>query len=244
MNLANWLHQTGLVQPDAPAIRSGSRLHATYAGFAFRSWAIGAWLGAQHGIGKGDRVAIFARNCPEYLEMLYAVLWVGASVVPINHKLHPLEAGWIIRNAEAKLVITETGGVFEAGDLPEPCREIAISGAGMAEAVATARPEAYRAPVPVEEGELAWLFYTSGTTGRPKGVVLTHRNLRMMATTYALDVDTVLPQDHSLYAAPMSHGAGLYNFQFVRAGACHVIPEAHGFDPAEIRVLAIARRSG
>jgi len=71
-------------------------------------------------------------------------------------------------------------------------------------------------------------------------VILTHRNLRMMATTYALDVDAVLPQDHSLYAAPMSHGAGLYNFQFVRAGACHVIPESRGFDPAEILALGEA----
>ncbi len=240
MNLANWLHQTGLVRPDASALRSGTRLHATYAQFALRSWAIGAWLGEEHGIGKGDRVAIFARNCPEYLELLYAVLWIGASVVPINHKLHPLEAGSIIQNAEAKLVVTETGAVFKPGDLPDPCREIAIGGAGIVEAVASARPEDYRPPAPLEDDDLAWLFYTSGTTGRPKGVILTHRNLRMMATTYALDVDAVLPQDHSLYAAPMSHGAGLYNFQFVRAGACHVIPESRGFDPAEILALGEA----
>ncbi|WP_026758984.1 class I adenylate-forming enzyme family protein [Sediminimonas qiaohouensis] len=239
MNLAKWLHQTGLVWPDAPALRSGIRLHATYAEFSLHSWAIGAWLSGQHGIGKGDRVVIFAKNCPEYLEALFGILWVGASVVPINHKLHPLEAGWIIQNAKAKLVITEIGGVFKVGDLPATCREIAISGA-LAQAIAAARPEEYRAPVSAEDGDLAWLFYTSGTTGRPKGVILTHRNLRMMATTYALDVDSVLPRDHSLYAAPMSHGAGLYNFQFVRAGACHVIPESRGFDPAEIQALGEA----
>ncbi|GGH44109.1 AMP-binding protein [Frigidibacter albus] len=239
MNLANWLHQTGLVRPGAPALRSGTQLHATYAEFAFRSSAIGRWLGARHGIGKGDRVAIFTRNCPEYLEILYGVLWIGAAVVPINHKLHPREADWILRNAEAKLVLTGTGAVF-SDDLPSPCHEIAINGAELVQAVACAQPDSYRPPVPAEDGALAWLFYTSGTTGRPKGVILTHHNLRMMATTYALDVDPVLPQDHSLYAAPMSHGAGLYNFQFVRAGACHVIPESRGFDPTEIQALGEA----
>jgi acyl-CoA synthetase (AMP-forming)/AMP-acid ligase II len=227
------------VRPDAPAIRLGKRLHANYAEFAFHSWAIGSHLQSQYGIRPGDRVALFAKNCAEYLEMLYGVIWIGAIVVPINNKLHPREAAWIIGNSEAKLVITETGDLYSRpGDLDVACREVGIRAPEFAGTIGRSHADQYRPPVDAEEDDIAWLFYTSGTTGRPKGVMTTHRNLRMMATSYALDADLVSCRDHSLYAAPMSHGAGLYNFQFVRAGACHVIPESQGFDPAEIQALA------
>ncbi|MBB4287596.1 class I adenylate-forming enzyme family protein [Roseospira goensis] len=239
MNLAMWLHQTGRVHADAPAIRTGERLHATYAEFAFRAWALGEHLKSAYGVGRGDRVALFAKNCAEYLEMLYGVLWIGATVVPINNKLHPREAAWIIENAEATLAITETGTVYgPPDDLGASCAEVGLRADAFARAIAAASASDYRPPVDVRDDDTAWLFYTSGTTGRPKGVMATHRNLRMMATTYALDVDTVSAGDHSLYAAPMSHGAGLYNFQFVRVGGCHVIPDSQGFDPAEIQRLA------
>lgn len=239
MNLANWLHQTGLVRPDAPAIRVGENLHAAYGEFAHRAWATGQFLRSAHGVGPGDRVALFARNCAEYLEILYGVLWVGAVIVPINNKLHPREAAWIIANSGAKLAVTETGAVYgRPGDLETSCQEIGIRAPELTRAVASASADDYAPPVAVDCDDVAWLFYTSGTTGRPKGVMTTHRNLRMMATSYALDVDTVSAADHSLYAAPMSHGAGLYNFQFVRAGGCHVIPESQGFDPEEIQRLA------
>ncbi|WP_150121315.1 AMP-binding protein, partial [Sulfitobacter sp. HI0076] len=69
-------------------------------------------------------VALFMRNRPEYLEILHAVLWLGAIVVPINHKLHPREAAWIIGDAEALVVITETGSIFpDAADLEGECIE-------------------------------------------------------------------------------------------------------------------------
>ncbi|EPX85721.1 Long-chain-fatty-acid--CoA ligase [Salipiger mucosus DSM 16094] len=239
MNLASWLHQTGLVRPDAPAIRAGEHLHATYGDFARRACALGRHLQSAHGIGRGDRVALFAKNCAEYLEVVYGVLWIGATIVPINNKLHPREAAWIIENAEAKLAITETGEICDREDeAGAACPEVGIRSAPLASAIAGAALADYGPPVAVEDDDIAWLFYTSGTAGRPKGVMTTHRNLRMMATSYALDVDTVSAEDHSLYAAPMSHGAGLYNFQFVRAGGCHVIPDSKGFDPAEIQHLA------
>jgi acyl-CoA synthetase (AMP-forming)/AMP-acid ligase II len=75
-------------------------------------------------------------------------------------------------------------------------------------------------------------------TGRPKGVIATHRNLVAMSLAYGLDVDSVSAEDHALYAAPMSHGAGLYHFPVLRAGGCHVIPRSGGFDPVEIARLA------
>lgn len=237
MNISSWLFQTARVCPDAPAIRFGTDLHATYGDFARRSAGMGRYLAEMLGVSKGDRVAIFVRNCPEYLEVLHAVLWIGAVVVPINHKLHPREAAWIIADANAKVAITETGIIFpNAGDLDGACVECGIHDPGLAKA-AMASP-LISSPVNMAVDDVAWLFYTSGTTGRPKGVMVTHRNLVAMSQAYAMDVDALSAQDNSLYAAPMSHGAGLYHFPILRAGGCHVIPRSYGFDPAEIAGLA------
>ncbi len=237
MNISRWLYQTALARPDAPAIRSGTDLHATYADFARRSAAMGRYLADTLNVGKGDRVALFVPNCPEYLEVLHAVLWVGAIIVPINPKLHPREAAWIVGNSGAKVAITQTGAVYpDAGDLDGGCSELGIRDSGLTKAAQDAPP--MTAPVDMAADDVAWLFYTSGTTGRPKGVMATHRNLVAMSLAYAIDVDTVSPRDNSLYAAPMSHGAGLYHFPILRAGGCHVVPQSGGFDPAEIAGLA------
>src|SRR5690625_3832287 len=77
MNLANWLHQTGLVRPDAPAIRRGEKLHSTYAEFAHRSWAVGEYLGSELGSRKGEHDALVARKSAEVLEVLIRGLWAG-----------------------------------------------------------------------------------------------------------------------------------------------------------------------
>jgi long-chain acyl-CoA synthetase len=95
-----------------------------------------------------------------------------------------------------------------------------------------------RAPVLRGRDDLAWLFYTSGTTGKPKGVMISNGNLHAMALSYFVDVDEVRAADATLYAAPMSHGAGLYNFMHVMRGARHVVPESGGFEADEILALA------
>jgi acyl-CoA synthetase (AMP-forming)/AMP-acid ligase II len=88
-----------------------------------------------------------------------------------------------------------------------------------------------------EPGDLAWLFYTSGTTGKPKGAMLTHRNLFNCCHGYISDIDHITEDAHWLHAAPMSHGGGLYSLPFVAHGARQVISTSGGFDPAEIAGL-------
>jgi len=80
----------------------------------------------------------------------------------------------------------------------------------------------------------AWLFYTSGTTGRPKGVEITHANLGAMSQCFLSDVEGIAPGDAILHAAPLSHGSGLYAVPHVARAAVNVVPASGGFDAAEI----------
>ncbi|MFG3756507.1 AMP-binding protein, partial [Klebsiella pneumoniae] len=94
-------------------------------------------------------------------------------------------------------------------DLPAGLPLITV---GSAAYTALRQSLSFAPPVAREIDDLAWLFYTSGTTGRPKGVMLSNGNLLSASLCYLADVDEVHPEDAALYAAPMSHGAGLYNF--------------------------------
>jgi long-chain acyl-CoA synthetase len=97
-------------------------------------------------------------------------------------------------------------------------------------------------PAAAESTDLAWLFYTSGTTGQPKGAMLSHANLQQMSLCYVADVEPLSPADAALYAAPMSHGSGLYSITFTRQGARHIVPPSRGFQADE--VLDLARSLG
>src|SRR5947209_3785694 len=133
MNVANWLAATARLRPDAPALLTGFDLDADYATFARRAAAIGAALSRDYGIAAGDRVALFAGNCTQYLECLYGVWWIGAAAIPINAKLHGREAAWICSDAGAKLAFVSDDTVealAEAGsDLPASMRTLSMDGA-------------------------------------------------------------------------------------------------------------------
>jgi acyl-CoA synthetase (AMP-forming)/AMP-acid ligase II len=240
MNLAEWLVRTARRLPNTPALLSGKNVVADYAEFARRVANLASALQARLGIGPGDRVAIVMSNCVEYLELLYATWFTGAAVVPINFKLHAKEAAWIIENAEAKAVFVSESAAAELIPLIERLPGLAaVLAVERKEFSALRTSEPMSAPVSRRRDDLAWLFYTSGTTGKPKGVMISNGNLHAMAFSYFVDVDEVHTTDATLYAAPMSHGAGLYNFMHVMRGARHVVPESGGFEADE--VLALAR---
>ena len=231
MTLAHLLQRQARQQPDRPAIYHGTRVHATYARWAARSAGLAQRLHAA-GLQPGDRVLIFATNHPRYLEVLWGLWWAGMVAVPVNAKLHPREVEWIVDNAQARWA-------FVTGDVA------ALPLAGLAQQVDLDAPQADALLAPAEDvpitpqraDDVAWLFYTSGTTGRPKGVMITQRNLMAMGLGYFVDVDAVAPDDAIVYAAPMSHGAGIYAIPHLMAGARHVVPASGGMDPAELFAL-------
>jgi len=239
MNVALWLNSTARKSPSAPALLDGGSLVATYEQFARHAASLAAALKERHAIAEGERVAVFMSNRTEYLECLYAIWWAGAVAVPVNAKLHGREAAWIIQHAEARLIFStaKSAASLREAELPASVVMVDVDTRAFQDmrAASSEAPPASR-----KTGDLAWLFYTSGTTGRPKGAMLSHGNLIAMSLSYLADVDTVTGDDAALYCAPMSHGSGLYNFVHVRQGARHVVPPSRGFDPAEIFGLARA----
>ncbi|MCP9481443.1 AMP-binding protein [Shimia sp. CNT1-13L.2] len=233
MNIALWLARTAQISPDRPALYLGREMVADYGTFHERAMRVAGWL-ISKGIQPGDRVGLFMKNVPEYLVAQYAAWAAGAAVVPINAKLHAKEAEWILDNAGARLCFASSGLCDALSDATDvDC--VLTGGAEWERALAY---DPLPSMTPRAPADLCWLFYTSGTTGRPKGVMITHRMLQAMALSYFADVDEVHEDDTALYAAPMSHGAGIYNVMHVLKGARHVHPPSQGFDEAEIFDLA------
>ena len=244
MNLAVWLDRQSRAAPERPALFWGKDIVATYGQFAESSGRIADWLRA-NAVLPGDRVAVFMKNQPDYLRLLYGIWQAGAVVVPINAKLHLKELIWILEHSEARVLFCEPELVATLQQ-DSAAESLAITYVAVApnmldEALKQLAPDIgirqvaemgrIRNIIARSSCDLAWLFYTSGTTGKPKGVMITHGMLQAMALGYFADVDAVSAQDSAIYAAPLSHGAGLYNVMHVLKGAQHVFPCSGGFDP-------------
>jgi len=234
MNLAHLLARAGRVVGSQNALAIGASPIASYSELATQAAAIGAGLLARHGLKPGARVALLMHNSPEYVAVLFGCWWAGLICVPTNHKLHAREVATILSDCGAEVVITshDLGTVAsEAARIAGTTPAIVAIGGGDWHRLLAAEPPPIAA---VDRDTPAWLFYTSGTTGRSKGATLSHGNLRAMCAAFATDVDTVRPGDPLLHAAPMSHGSGLYILPFVAGFGRQVIPESGGFEPDEI----------
>jgi long-chain acyl-CoA synthetase len=235
MNLAHWLDRTARLHPQCPAIAHGTTVWATYEVFAACAarWAAALRAG---GIGAGERVALFMGNRPEYLVALWGTWWAGAVAVPINAKLHPREVAWIAGHSGSRLVVSEAE---RHAELRSALAEAGLA-AALVEPHALPGPGGSETPGPAEraEADAAWLFYTSGTTGRPKGVTLAARQLRWCTMGYLAAVQSVAPGDVMLHPAPLSHGGGLYHLPYVLNGGLNVVPASGGFDGGECLDLA------
>jgi long-chain acyl-CoA synthetase len=232
MNLASWLERAGLSHGALPAIGLGAHVVRSYGELAQRAARLAGALGGRFGLAPGDRVAIFAKNSPDYVELLNAIWHAGLAAVPVNAKLHGRELAYILEHSGARVcfvsVDLETAAAEHA---PSTLQHLITIGGREYENLFTDDAISVAAR---GGADLAWLFYTSGTTGRPKGAMLTHRVLSWACHAYLSDVDQTVAGDAVLHAAPMSHGSGMYLMPHVARLGINVIPESGAFEPDEI----------
>jgi acyl-CoA synthetase (AMP-forming)/AMP-acid ligase II len=235
MNLAALLFDVARRLPQQPAVSDDHRSW-TYAELIKRIARVAGGLRA-YGLAPGDRVLLSLENCGEFFELLFGCWAAGLCAVPANARLHPREVEYIAENSGARLLVATPA-------LAEALAPLESSVASLERVIAT-RSGVYDAlfaageplcPEPGAPTDRAWLFYTSGTTGRPKGAVLTHRNLLFMSQCYYADIDLLDERDTHLLPAPVSHGAGLYALPFLLKGA-HQIVLPHFDVPAIIDVV-------
>jgi acyl-CoA synthetase (AMP-forming)/AMP-acid ligase II len=234
-----------------PIARAGDRLALVQGGRTLTYRALGDRIarlaGGLAGLGlrRGDRIVLLMPNRPELVESLWAAFHGGFVAVPVNWHLHPDEVGYIVRHCGAAVVVVSDETAAATRALPDGVRVLRVaradgsdtgpddtgpddSGLDYEDALAAEPSPA----VDTAPQDPAWLFYTSGTTGRPKGATLTHRNLAAMTEAYLRDLDPVADGSVYLHAAPLTHGSGLYLLPSTARGATQVIAPGASFSAA------------
>lgn len=233
MNIASFLVNAARTFGERPAMSVGDSLHADYAQLSLRAAQLAGALRGALKLQPGSRVVLAMSNCPQYFEMLFAIWHAGLVVVPVNSKLHPREMAWIAHDSGAEACFCTPdlmqAMVALASEMPAVRRFICV-GEREYEAL-LGEPMAC---TPADRDDVAWIFYTSGTTGRPKGALLSHLNLQLMSWSYLCDFDQLTAQDAMLHLAPQSHASGLLALPHIAKASHQILPPSGGFDPGEL----------
>lgn len=237
MNVGDILTASARVHPDSTALvwdEGGGR--RTYRELNSRADAMASALATSLGVQPGDRVALMMYNGPTLLETLFAVWKAGATVVPLNARFTSDEISYHVADSGARVMI---GGRDFAETLTGMRDRISAEtlvleggGPGAVDLDGLAAEHAGR-PAPrvrVSDGDVAWIAYTSGTTGRPKGAMLSHGCLTFVAVSWLADLQRLEPEDIGLYAAPLTHGAGIMALAFTMKACTQVLLQPFGFD--------------
>ena len=236
MNIATLLHNAARSFGHRPAVSVGDELLLSYAALHQRAARLAAGLRDRERLTPGARVALVMSNRPAYLEVLFGIWYAGLVAVPVNAKLHAREVAFILDHCQASVCFVSEDVAAAVGTAAKDvgcvqrviCVDDSDYGNMLGEPVA---------PVDRDRDDPAWIFYTSGTTGRPKGAMLTHLNLQLMAWSYLCDFDLLTENDSFLVLGPQSHAAGLLGLTHVAKASHHVLPASGGFDPGEIASL-------
>jgi fatty-acyl-CoA synthase len=209
VGVGEWLDRRAQLSADRVAlvdVATGARL--SYRALKMRAYALAALLSQRHGIRAGDRVAVLAANCPEYLDALFASTLLGATLVPLNWRLTVPELGAILADCEPALLLhdetyrTPAVAVVGVRGGPPLLAMAAFPGA-------SSDPSARVVPYATPDGEeIALMLYTSGTTGAPKGALLSHRMLTWNAINTQISWG-LRESDVAPIFAPFFHAGGL-----------------------------------
>jgi fatty-acyl-CoA synthase len=251
----NWINQLerhALMQPDAPALRFlGNTL--TWAELRRRVAALADAL-SRRGVGFGDRVMILMLNRTEFVESVLAANALGAIAVPVNFRLTATEVAYLVADCEARVMITEPvlAALATAVGKSEPVLNTIVVAGGSGEDDLLGYEDLINEsgdphePVDIPNDSPALIMYTSGTTGHPKGAVLTHTNLtgQAMTTLYTSGAD--INNDVGFIGVPLFHIAGIGNLLTgMWLGIPTVIYPLGAFDPRQLLdVLAAEKVTG
>jgi acyl-CoA synthetase (AMP-forming)/AMP-acid ligase II len=249
LTLAEAVAAHARLRPTKLAVRD-SRRSLSFAEWHARSLRLANGL-LGLGLKPGDRVALLAYNCAEWMEIYAGLAAAGLVAVPINFRLTPPEIGYIVEHSEARAVIAqdELAGQVQAvrGQLPalgEACIAFGPErpvGWLRYEALIESAPESPTA-VPVRPSDMSALMYTSGTTGKPKGAMRSHEGSALIALATALEMGFT-PEDTALLVMPLCHANSLYFSQtFVHLGATCVIDDRRSFEPEALLATLAGQR--
>ncbi len=214
MNIGDGLTLNAINHPHKTALAYQGR-SITYGDLNRRANRLANAVAAM-GLGKGDTVAILLYNCPEYMEAIFGLAKAGIVVVPLNYRLAPPEAEYILNNSDARLLITEPDCLGQVTpilpnlDGVDASRCVLVGEErprgmlGYEEVLARASDA--EPQIDVEETDHFYIGYTSGTTGFPKGAVFTHKTRVMRSLLYAI-IYGVGPNNVQLTVAPLYHAA-------------------------------------
>jgi long-chain acyl-CoA synthetase len=234
MPLSLLLNRSARAFGDRPAVAVGTDTLWSYREFQLRAARLAQAMREPLHLQPGDRIAIAMKNCPPYLEVMWAAWHGGFCIVPINSRLHPREIAYILDHSGARIC-------FAAPDLSAQLAPLVQEIETLDRVIDVTEPD-YGAlfdadPAAAFDGppdSPAWLFYTSGTTGRPKGATLSHHNLLSMTFRYYGDIDSLGPRDSIVHAAPLSHATGLFSLSHIAMASLQVIPASQGYSEDEV----------
>jgi long-chain acyl-CoA synthetase len=237
VNIGHLVRHSAMCFPERPAITwRGKTLD--YQAFDARSAVFAEWL-ASVGAAPGERVVLYLDNCPDLLVAMFGAYRAGSTVLPSNARLTEQELAFLVTDGEAKVIVTDLAHAETARRAAGDAR-VVVAGDELDELL-DRRPTSL-AVADVHADDPAWIFYTSGTTGRPKGAMLSHAVLGFVTVSWLADLTPLDEGDVTLHAAPLSHGAGFHALAAVARGAHQVISDTASFDPAA--VLDVIRRYG
>jgi fatty-acyl-CoA synthase len=204
------------------------------------------------GLSKGDRVALLAYNCVEWMELYVGLARAGLIAVPLNFRLAGPEIVYIVRDCDAAAFVVEDDfldavlAVRDELDLPDRCLVHFGTGTppqGWSSYEALIAAASGTHPVVAVAPEDTWaLMYTSGTTGRPKGAIRSHGATAVMSLVTTLDMALTV-EDTALLVMPMCHANSLYfSFTFAALGATCVIDDRRTFDPEHVLAALAEQR--
>ncbi len=224
----DFLQRARLIYPNREAVVDGD-LRLTYGQFADRCDRWSSALQQRLGVKGGDRVAYIAPNTHAQLESFYAVPQLAATLVPVNYRLTPDDFTYIINHSGSTIVCAHSDQLDAVdsirAEIPDVRHFVALEGARDGwldyEALLAEAPATFIHP-DIPESGLLTINYTSGTTSRPKGVMITHRNAYMNVVGSLIHAP-MSPADTYLWTLPMFHANGwTYTWVTTAAGAKHI----------------------